>query len=454
MNDQIKHNDEVKEYRVRSIASSIPFLFIVGAAIFFVSFLLSSFPISRQPLETQQVQQVYFADNISDGHRTLIQAFNETHQGEIEVIAVDLPFSKFNTNQRKDLIARNLRSRSSRIDIFAVDLIWVPRFTKWAEPIAPYFSPRYLRDLLSESLETCYVNGLLYALPLYIDIGALLYREDMILALPDGEAINERIKVSISWEELLGIADKYFPDQPVYMPQAEAYEGLICNFNEILGQSLLDPETGKVVDLTDSLIIARIQFMRDLITTGKSPKDVLHMTEDDCIHYALENDVPFIRGWPTANIHSGERFDPTKFDKIRIAPLPHFEGSPPTPVFGGWNMMLSKHSPVKEAAITFMRFAASYEGQQMLFQSEGTLPVHSNFYLTDYTPDEEREKLQLIYQMMKQGMHRPAVEEYTLISDIISLRLHQILGGEIGVEEGMHLAWKEVQQLQSRESDS
>lgn len=449
MSDQIKQNGDIKEVRHRAIVSSIPFLFIVGTAIFFVSFLLSSFPISRQPLEIQQIQQVYFADNISDGHRALIKAFNEAHQGEVEVIAVDLPFSKFNTNQRKDLIARNLRSSSSRIDIFAVDLIWVPRFTKWAEPVAPYFSPNFLGHLLSESLETCYVDGLLYAVPLYIDIGALLYREDMILALPDGEAINERIKASISWEELLQIADKYFPDQAVYMPQAQAYEGLICNFNEILGQSLLDPQTGEIVDLTDSLIVARIQFMRDLITSGKSPEEVLFMTEDDCIHYALANDVPFIRGWPTANIHGGERFDPTKFEKIRIAPLPHFKGSAPSPVFGGWNMMLSKHSPVKEAAIKFMRFAASFEGQQMLFQSEGTLPVHSNFYLADFTPDEEREQLQSIYKMMKQGIHRPAVEKYTLISDILSQRLHQILAGELAADQGMQLAWEEVKAIQS-----
>jgi len=451
MNKNSDQIAEVKEYRIRSIASSIPFLFIVGAAIFFVSFLLSSFPISSQPIEVEKVQRVYFADNISEGHISLIREFNERHQGEIEVIAIDLPFSKFNTNQRKDLIARNLRSRSSRIDVFAVDLIWVPRFTKWAEPLAPYFSPRYLNNILTESLETCYVGGLLYALPLYIDIGALFYREDMILALPDGDAINERIKESISWEELLGIADTYFPDQAVYMPQAEAYEGLICNFNEILGKSLLDPATGRVVNLTDPLIIERIKFMRDLIQGGKAPKEVLHMTEDDCIHYALENDIPFIRGWPTVNNYGGDRFDPVQFEKLRIAPLPHFDGNPSTPVFGGWNMMLSKHSPVKEAAITFMRYAASYQGQELLFQSEGTLPVQYDFYISDSLNADQRQ-LRDIYEMMKRGIHRPAVEQYTLISDVLSLRLHQIIAAEIDAEEGMKLAWEEVKLLQSRGS--
>lgn len=449
MNDKSHSNDEPKDYRVQSIVMSLPFLFIVGAVIFFVSFMLSSFPIAQQSYEPAKIQQVYFADNISDGHRALIQEFNTIHQGKIEVIPIDLPFSKFNTNQRKDLIARNLRSRSSRIDVFSVDLIWVPRFTKWSEPLAPYFSPQFLNELLPEALETCYVDRQLYAVPLYIDIGALFYREDLILALPDGENINRRVQRSISWEEILQIADQYFPDRPVYLLQAEAYEGLICNFNEILGKSLLDAKSGNLINLTDPLVIDRVNFMRGLIADGRTPAEVLHMTEDDCIHYALENDIPFIRGWPTVNNQGGDRFNPEKFEKLRIAPLPHFEGESPSPVFGGWNMMLSKHSPVKEAAVEFMKFAGSFHGQTTLLHSEGTLPVRQEFFSVD-SISPEHQKLRQIYTMMGNGIHRPAVDDYTLISDILSLRLHQILSAETSAEKGMRMAWEEIEEIQSR----
>ena len=453
MSDNPENESKVTPNRRRSISTSLPFLFTIGALIFFISFLISSFPLGRNPLNTDGIQRVYFADNIGPGHAKIISQFNERNKGEIEVIAIDLPFSKFNTNQRKELIARNLRSRSSRIDVFSVDLIWVPRFTKWAEPLAPYFSPHFLQNIVPKPLETCYVDGALYAIPLYTDIGALYYREDMILALPGGAEINERIKQSISWEELLWIGTEYFPGQELYILQAEAYEGLICNFNEILGRSLQDETTGELLNLLDPKVIERVSFMRDLIAKNIAPTASLNMAEDECIRYALNNDVPFVRGWPTVNNDTDARFDAILFKKLAIAPLPHFEGEKSTPVFGGWHMMISKHSPVKEAAIQFIKFAASYEGQKIFYEYDGLLPIQEEFYRGPAV-NARQARLQLIEKMMATGLHRPMLNQYTLISDVLSARLHQILAGEIEVEAGLALAKREIDAIMSREIKS
>ncbi len=428
---------------LQTFTTSLPFLFIVGILIFLVSFVISSFPLGRNPIKQNQIQRVYFADNIAAGHSSIIQKFNEIHEGEIEVIAIDLPFRKFNTNQRKELIARNLRSRGSRIDVFSVDLIWLHRFTKWAEPLTPYFSPASIETMLPSSLNTCYVDGVLYAIPMYTDIGALYYREDIIKSLPDGEALLERIKQSISWEELLEIKRKHFPQKPIYIPQADAYEGLICNFNEILGIPLQHRDTGEILNLTDAFVVRKTQFFRDMFVNGIAPLEALDMTEDDCISYALTHDIPFVRGWPTLNNETDPRFDPEMFKKLRIAPMPHFEGENSAPVFGGWNMMLSRHSPVKEAAILFMQFASSVEGQTIFYEAEGLLPIQETFYDTART-DRKRERLASIEKMMANGIHRPALDHYTLLSDILSERLHLILSGELEVEAGLKLAKEEI----------
>ncbi len=449
MNELNPQEPELQKARIRTFSTSLPFLFSLGALIFFISFLISSFPLGPNPLNTDGIERVYFADNIGVGQAAIIQQFNELYRGEVEVIAIDLPFSKFNTNQRKELIARNLRSRSSRIDVFSVDLIWVPRFTKWAEPLAQYFAPQFLDKLVPEPLETCYVDGILYAIPLYTDIGALYFRKDMILKLPDGEAMVERIRNSITWEEIVDLKRKYFPDQPVFVPQADAYEGLICNFNEILGQSLQNRITSEIMDLTDPVVIKRTQFMRDMFRTNFAPVEALEMTEDDCIRFALANDIPFVRGWPTLNNEGYQRFDPELFSKLEIAPVPHFAGGQSSPVFGGWNMMLSKHSPVKDAAILFMRFAASVQAQELLYQSEGILPIQKEFY-TRADEDGRQERLQVIEKMMRNGLHRPMHNQYTLISDILSLRLHQILTGEVDVEPGLLKAKTEIEHVETR----
>lgn len=443
MNLSENTSDLNKTHRLKRLTTSLPFLFSVGAVIILLSFLISSFPLGPNPLNTDGVERVYFADNIGVGQAEIIRRFNELYEGEIEVIAIDLPFSKFNTNQRKELIARNLRSRSSRIDVFSVDLIWVPRFTKWAEPLAPHFSPQFLGDLVSKPLETCYVNDLLYAIPLYTDIGALYYREDLLRELPDGDAIVERIKSSITWEEMLEIRARHFPGKPFFIPQAAAYEGLICNFNEILGQTLQNRVTGHLLDLTDSLVIQRTQFMRDMFVSNFAPPEALEMTEDDCIRFALTHDIPFVRGWPTVNNQTYQRFDPELFDNLSIAPVPHFQGDRPTPVIGGWNMMLSKHSPVKGAAIQFMKYAASMSGQSIFQEKEGLLPIQKALYQNE--PGESHYKrLKSIEAMMEYGLHRPRLGQYTLISDILSRYLHEILSGEYEVEAGLALAKDEI----------
>jgi len=451
MNDHPISGDLPRSPKARSRFSSLSFLFSIGATIFLLSFLISSFPLGPNPLNTDGIQRVYFADNIGVGHAEIIRQFNELYQGEVEVIPIDLPFSKFNTNQRKELIARNLRSRSSRIDVFSVDLIWVPRFTKWAEPLTPYFAPRLLKEFLDRPLETCYVDDILYAIPLYTDIGALYYREDLIRALPQGETIIQRIQAGISWEEMILLRDTYFPGKPFFVPQAAAYEGLICNFNEIIGQALQDEVTGEILDLTDPLIVERTRFMREMFRSNFTPAAALEMTEDDCIRYALANDIPFVRGWPTVNNEDYQRFDPELFSRLKIAPVPHFAGAVSTPVFGGWNMMLSKHSPVKDAAITFMTFASSLEGQRIFYESEGLLPIQRSFY-DPMNEDPYQARLQLTREMMDQGLHRPMLDQYTLISDILSQRLHQILSEELGVEAGLALAQAEIQAVLARGS--
>jgi len=109
----------------------LSFTFIIIGTLTILIYLF----INKSAPETGIPAKIYFADNISIAHEALIKRFNETYRGEIEVVPINLPFSKFSTNERKELLARSLRSRSDLIDVFAVDLIWVPRFAKWCEPL-------------------------------------------------------------------------------------------------------------------------------------------------------------------------------------------------------------------------------------------------------------------------------------------------------------------------------
>lgn len=55
------------------------------------------------------VTQIFFAENISSAHQILIDRFNRKYSGEIEVVPIHLPFSKFSTNIRKTCKLRGQR---------------------------------------------------------------------------------------------------------------------------------------------------------------------------------------------------------------------------------------------------------------------------------------------------------------------------------------------------------
>jgi len=96
-----------------------------------------------------------------------------------------------------------------------------------------------------------------------------------------------------------------------------------------------------------------------------------------------------------------------------------------------------------------MKYAASYEGQKIFYEAEGLLPIQRHFFSGE-SNDPRQKRLELIGNMMRNGIHRPAVPDYTKISDVLSYRLHQILAGEYPVLEGLELAWAEIQNIQTK----
>jgi multiple sugar transport system substrate-binding protein len=97
---------------------------------------------------------IHYVSHISDAHQKVIDRFNKKYEGRIQIESINLPFEKFSTNERKELLARYLRSKSDRIDVFTVDQIWIPRFTKWSLSLDNYFNLDERKKLLDYGLET------------------------------------------------------------------------------------------------------------------------------------------------------------------------------------------------------------------------------------------------------------------------------------------------------------
>jgi multiple sugar transport system substrate-binding protein len=388
--------------------------------------------------EKNQPVRLYYADNISPSHQIAIDEFNRRFAGKIEVIPVNLPFSKFSTNERKELLTRSLRSKSEKLDIFAVDLIWVSRFAKWSEPLDSYFSADEKQRLSKDAVKSCVFEGTLVAMPMYLDVGLLYYRRDIIRKLPDADAIEKRLKESITWEEMALLRKRSaFRNKPFYLFPAKDYEGLVCNYLELAVGNDPDFLKSNKFNFLSPSAAKPLQMMVDFVKDGTTPRDVVDFDEFLCNKYMLDHDGVFVRSWPDfiKNMRSSYS-DTSKLENIVEAPLPHFKGRPSTSVFGGWNLMVSKSSVKKKEAIEFIRFFQSETIQRMIYERMGYLPAINSVYEDSAFLSKHNELLSL-HKLRSRGFHRPALVDYTKVSDIISHFAHLAIKREITVDEAL-----------------
>jgi len=420
--------------RKRYIYASVLFIVAVIVGISWHSTVFDAF----KPGEKNQPVKLYYADNISPSHQVAIDEFNRLYSGKIEVIPVNLPFSKFSTNERKELLTRSLRSKSEKLDIFAVDLIWVPRFVKWCEPLDSYFSDDEKRRLLPDAMRSCMFEGMLVAMPMYLDIGLMYYRRDIIRMLPDGAAIEKRLQESISWKEMAQLHKRLeHMKKPFFIFPAKDFEGLVCNFLELAVGRDPDFLKANTFPVLSPPAVKSLQMMVDFVKDGTTPPEVIDFDEFLCNEYMLDHDAVFLRSWPDfVQSFRTSYSDTAKLQYIAKAPLPHFEGRPSTSVFGGWNLMVSKSSTKKEAAIEFIRFFQSETIQRMIFERTGYLPAINSVYQDSVFLNTHSE-LAFFHQLLRNGFHRPALVEYTKVSDIISHFSHLAIKRELSVKEAL-----------------
>ena len=386
---------------------------LIGIISVLLLLLLYFFLPQRENVGEQGREKVItYADNISSAHQLIIDRFNKEYKGEIQVKPIDLPFTKFSTNERKELLARSLRSKSTKLDVFAIDLIWSARFARWAEHLDEYMDKEKLDDILNTTLYNCYYKDDLIALPIYADIGMMYYRRDLIRSLPNGAEIEMKLKDSITWQDFLELSHRFENKNPFYIFPADNFEGLLCSFIEILFYNNIDFFQQDKIDWQSNDLKLTLNLLYDLIHTYKtSPLEVTNFKDNSCYSYFANNNGVFLRGWPSfmkdyKNLLRSKEID----ELLETAALPHFKGTRPHSVIGGWNIMLSKYSENKEAAIKFIKFLLREESQKILYEFGAYLPVLNSVY-EDFDFINRYPELNYNKKLLDNGIHRPFLDE-------------------------------------------
>lgn len=421
---------------------------LAAAALLLVLMILFINHFGSTESESGGVVQVYYADNISPAHRVAIQRFNAIYSGRIEVVPVSLPFEKFSTNERKELLARSLRNKSDRLDIFSVDHIWVPRFSRWCEPLDERIPAEERLAILPQAETSCIYDSTLMAIPMYIDVGMLYYRRDLVQkARPDAGFVN-RLKQSVTWDEFRTLGREFRGLQrPFYFFPADDYEGLTCHFFELIAGQDAGFFLRRPLDFGRPEAVRALTMLVEFVRKDNiTPPSVVGFDEIRSYDGMLDADGVFVRGWPNfIESYRTKYRDQQKLDLLERAPLPHFAGHPPVTIFGGWNLMVSQYSTRKDEAVTFARFFQRDDIQKMMFEVGGYIPTNLNVY-RDSAYIRQHPVLRFYMDLVKTGFHRPSLVEYTRMSDIVSRAVHRAIRGEEDVVQALKQASREIQE--------
>jgi multiple sugar transport system substrate-binding protein len=421
--------------------------YYVGGIILFSVIIFFYFLRDNQAsIEETSTKTIIIAGHISEAHQKIIERFNRIQKGKIQIKTVNLSFQKFSTDEQKELFARFLRSESDKIDIFLVDQIWTPRFAKWSEPLENHFTYSERQNFVTAGLEACSYGEHLVAIPLFIDIALMYYREDLLKNISGYGAVKKKLDNSVSWEDFikLGLELKK-SNQPFYTFQGKAYEGLMCSFIELMASQNMTLYRNHRIQLQTVEARKALQLLVDLVNTNKlSSNRVLEFEENQSYDFFIKNNGFFLRGWPNLGWHfKPDHLEAQKISSLKKTLLPHFAGQRKTSILGGWNLMVSKFSNNKPQAIAFLKYWTSNESQKTMYEVGGFLPANKNLY-EDKEYGMKHPELQFYKEIVAKGFHRPFLKNYTKISVIISGYVNMALSNKIGVQEALKRAEEKI----------
>ncbi|QBD78679.1 ABC transporter substrate-binding protein [Ktedonosporobacter rubrisoli] len=354
----------------------------------------------------------------SDNFKQYAENFNKQNNG-IHVVYKNGPAD---TGQLLTIFTNMLRARSHAIDVLSMDIIWPPEFgaNGWTVPISESQLPQSERQkFLPGPLQGCTYNGKLWAVPFTTEPGLLYYRKDLLPTPPN------------SWDELAAMAKSVSPAKIKlgYVWQGAQYEGLVCNFVEVLygyGGSVLDPNDPKKVTINSPQAVQALTEMVSWLDTI-SPKAVTTYKEDDGRLIWQNGNAAFMRNWPNAYALGNDPKNSQIVGKFDVHAMP-YGGSSSTghSCIGGWQLGINAFSPSPDACWKFIQYLSSEQ-----VQKDNVINT-SHFSPLQSIPDdpEVQAKMPFVTKVkasLQNARSRPASPAYPDITDALQLHIHQAL---------------------------
>jgi multiple sugar transport system substrate-binding protein len=377
------------------------------------------------------------------GEATPFHAFLDRFRREnpdVDLRTETLPNS---SDVAREMFLTALEGGAADFDVFAIDVVWAPEFARagWLADLSAAFPRARLRDeFLPRAVDAVTLNGRVFAVPWFLDVGLLYYRTDLVPRAPR------------TYDELRDFARSAIQRDPRlagFLWQGRQYEGLNCNVFEAIwghgGEILRDGR----IELETPEARAGVAWLRETITSGLSPRSVASSAEEETRRAFQDGRAVFLRNWPYVWAEVQKPGSAVR-GKVGFAPLPSATGTPGSGTLGGWELAINGHvsEARRRAAQKLVAFLTSHEAAVDLALNYSRIPARRAVY------DDARVKqgapfIAALLPIALAARPRPVTPYYELASDSIQGELSAAIVGLRTPAEALLRAQRIVDHLEN-----
>jgi trehalose/maltose transport system substrate-binding protein len=345
--------------------------------------------------------------------------------------------TQFVPNSRLGAYKQLLRTHSKEPDLLELDVVWPSILMDDLVDLTPYVKDA--KAFVPGLLENYTVHGRLVALPVYVDLGVLYYRPDLL------EKYGFR-KPPDTWEELAEMARVIQRGERAggnkdfwgFIWQGSVSEGGTCNALEWQasagGGTLIEP-SGRV-HVRSPEFASALRRATGWINTISPPAEYVYR-EDDSVNLWDAGQTAFMRNWASGY---GMLTPQPGGDRrhFAVAPLPAGPGGHKG-TLGGLGMAVSKYAAHRDLAIkALLELTNEANDLQRLLMTEG-MPTHVAVL---QRPDVRSRSLLLAVstQLMETMVARPAIvtgDKYEAVSLEYAKAVNSVLRHKATPEQAM-----------------
>jgi multiple sugar transport system substrate-binding protein len=383
---------------------------------------------------------VWQSENDTSGTYTaLVDTYNKTNKDNVHVVWHNGPTS---TGDILTIYDNTLRARSSSIDVMSIDVVYPAEFASngWTVDLTSKWPASDRANYLQGPIKSCTYNGMVVAAPLRTDLGVLYYRTDIISSPPT------------TFDQLTSLAKSNASKAKYgYVWQGSQYEGLVCDFVEVLGGyggTVLDPNNSKMVTVNSPQGVQALTEMVSWVGTI-SPVSITTFTEEPCRQAFQNGDAIFMRNWPYA-YSLGNASGSKVAGKFDIHSLPYGgSGTVGHSCTGGWNMAINAFSKNPDASWSFIQYMLSAPAQKQLAILGSFTPALTSVY-SDSDVMQKQPLFTKLAPILQNALPRPVSPVYPDLSNIIQNHVHQALTKAASPSAALSALQSELQALVSK----